>query len=54
MGVGRETGGYVGALPRTPQGNDVPLTLSTLSLRDSWEGIFLFAALSWREAEKIF
>ena len=26
----------IGALPQTPQGNPVPLTLTTLSLRDSW------------------
>ena len=40
----------IGALPQTPQGNPVPLTLTTLSLRDSWEKKWDIT-LSRREAE---
>ena len=37
MNIGERLGKTIGALPQTPQGNSVPLTLTALSLCDSWD-----------------
>ena len=46
MNIGERLGETIGALPQTPQGNSVPLTLTTLSLCDSWDVRFVMLSRS--------
>ena len=46
MNIGERLGETIGALLQTPQGNLVPLTLTTLSLCDSWDVRFVMLSRS--------